>query len=76
MTRSPSFVAVAVGVVVAALVLALRAGGWLQGPELALYDLYLRTRAAPPGSDSVDFTESPLSVAETPAYPSYPSAGS
>jgi adenylate cyclase len=51
MLRSPLAAAVAIGLVVAGLVLALGAQGWLQRAELELYDLYLSLEPVPAQQD-------------------------
>ncbi len=49
--RSPLAAAVAIGLVVASLVLALSAQGWFQRADLALYDLYLSLEPVPAQAD-------------------------
>ena len=51
MLRSPLAAAVAIGLVVASLVLALGAQGWFQRADLALYDLYLSLEPVPAQTD-------------------------
>lgn len=51
MNRSPVAAAVLSGIAVALVVLAMRALGVLQAPELGLYDQFLRALPQPPGPD-------------------------